>query len=119
LTTGGRTVSIHSTALSDIEKSRGQRAPKQAQAPPEPLLEILDELRQRLERLERATRPARRGFLNQKQAAEYLGRSDEWLRLEHAAKRGPKRRRIGARGWGYAIRDLDAYLEGDLESEED
>jgi hypothetical protein len=76
--------------------------------------EILNDLRQRVERLERAT--SGRGFLNQKQAAQYLSRSDEWLRLEHAAGRGPKRHRLGTRGWRYAIADLDAYLlegEGD------
>jgi hypothetical protein len=77
-----------------------------------PTAEILDELRQRLERLERAARP-RRGSLNQKQAAEYLNRSEEWLRREHAAGRGPKRRRRGSRGWDYDIADLDAYREAE------
>jgi hypothetical protein len=71
---------------------------------------ILTELRQRLERLEHTARP-RRGSMNQKQAAEYLNRSEEWLRREHAAGRGPKRRRRGSRGWDYDIRDLDAYRE--------
>lgn len=75
-------------------------------------IDILNELRQRLARLERATRP-RRGSLNQKQAAEYLNRSEEWLRREHAAGRGPKRRRRGTRGWDYDIADLDAYREAE------
>jgi hypothetical protein len=75
-------------------------------------IDILNELHQRLDRLERATRP-RRGSLNQKQAAEYLNRSEEWLRREHAAGRGPKRRRRGTRGWDYNIADLDAYREAE------
>jgi hypothetical protein len=78
-------------------------------------VEALNDLRQRVERLERATQK-QRGYLNQKQAAGYLNRSDEWLRLEHAAGRGPKRHRVGARGWRYAIADLDAYI---AEGEED
>ena len=44
------------------------------------MVDLLNELRQRLDRLERATR---RGSRNQKQAAEYLNRSEEWLRREH------------------------------------
>jgi hypothetical protein len=75
-------------------------------------IDILNELRQRLNRLERTTRP-RRGSLNQKQAAEYLNRSEEWLRREHVAGRGPKRRRRGSRGWDYDITDLDAYREAE------
>jgi predicted transcriptional regulator len=73
-------------------------------------IEILNELRQRLDRLERTTR-SRRGSLNQKQAAEYLNRSEEWLRREHALGRGPKRRRRGTRFWDYDIADLDSYRE--------
>jgi hypothetical protein len=74
-------------------------------------IEILNELRDRLERLERATTRHRRGSLNQKQAAAYLNRSEEWLRREHVAGRGPKRRKRGTRGWDYDIADLDAYRE--------
>ena len=74
------------------------------------MVDILNELRQRLDRLERAARP-RRGSLNQKQAAEYLNRSEEWLRREHAAGRGPRRRRHGSRGWDYNVSDLDAYRD--------
>jgi hypothetical protein len=73
---------------------------------------ILNELRQRLERLERTARP-QRGSLNQKQAAEYLNRSEEWLRREHVLGRGPRRRRRGSRGWDYSIADLDAYREAE------
>jgi hypothetical protein len=74
-------------------------------------IDILNELRQRLDRLERANRP-RRGSLNQKQAAEYLNRSEEWLRREHAAGRGPRRRRRG-RYYDYRYEDLDAYREAE------
>ena len=70
----------------------------------------LDELRKRLTQLETAA-SKRRGSLNAKQAAEYLGRSGEWLRREHLAGRGPKRRRRGPRGWDYDIAELDAYRE--------
>jgi hypothetical protein len=76
-------------------------------------VDLLDELRERLNRLERATTRPRRGSFNQKQAAEYLNRSEEWLRREHAAGRGPKRRRRGPRGWDYTIQDLDAYREAE------
>jgi hypothetical protein len=72
------------------------------------VIDILNELRQRLRRLEEKT-SRRRGSVNQKQAAEYLNRSEEWLRREHAAGRGPKRRRRGSRNWEYLIDDLDAY----------
>jgi hypothetical protein len=74
--------------------------------------EILDELRQRLERLERRAARPQRGSLNQKQAAEYLNRSEEWLRREHAAGRGPRRRRLG-RYYAYTYEDLDAYREAE------
>jgi hypothetical protein len=77
------------------------------------MVELLNELRQRLEVLERRAARPRRGSLNQKQAAEFLNRSEEWLRREHAAGRGPKRRRRGSRGWDYTIEDLDAYREAE------
>jgi hypothetical protein len=72
------------------------------------VIEILNELRHRLRRLEGKT-SRRRGSLNQKEAAEYLNRSEEWLRREHAAGRGPKRRRRGTRNWEYLIDDLYTY----------
>jgi hypothetical protein len=72
------------------------------------LLAALDEFRNRLNRLEQASRPRKKRF-NQKEAAEYLNRSEEWLRREHAAGRGPKRKRRGSRGWEYTVEDLDAY----------
>jgi hypothetical protein len=73
-------------------------------------IDLLNDLHQRLAILERAARP-RRGSLNLKQADQYLNRSDEWLRQEHLAGRGPKRRRRGPRGWDYDIADLDYYRE--------
>jgi hypothetical protein len=69
------------------------------------VLNELRELRARLARLERIRRPK---HFNQKQAAEYLNRSEEWLRREHAAGRGPKRIQRG-RFWDYTLEDLDAY----------
>ena len=108
-------MSIHSTALSDIERGRGQHTPKQQTGPPTELalLDILRELSARLARLETAASRPHRGSLNQKQAAEYLNRSDEWLRREHAAGRGPKRRRRGSRGWDYGMADLESYRQAD------
>jgi hypothetical protein len=81
------------------------------QAESEVLLNELRDLRARLTRLERNRRPK---HFNQKQAAEYLNRSEEWLRREHAAGRGPKRSQRG-RYWDYTIEDLDVYAaaEGD------
>jgi hypothetical protein len=76
---------------------------------------ILAELHKRLTRLERANARPRRGSLNQKQAAEYLNRSEEWLRREHAAGRGPKRKRRG-RYYDYSIDDLDAYRESESDT---
>jgi hypothetical protein len=76
--------------------------------------EILNEVLRRLDRLERASRPARRGSTNQKGAAAYLNRSVEWLRQQHAAGRGPRRRkRAGSRLWDYSYEDLDLYREGE------
>jgi hypothetical protein len=70
----------------------------------------IDDLRKRLRRLEAATaRP--RGWTGMAGAAAYINRSREWLRREHLAGRGPKRRRRGTRGWDYSYADLDAYLE--------
>jgi hypothetical protein len=71
----------------------------------------LDELRQRLSRLEAAAASNPRASTNTVGAARYLGRSVEWLRREHIAGRGPRRRRRGARGWDYSYSDLDYYRE--------
>ena len=71
----------------------------------EVLINELRDLRARLARLEHNRRPK---HFNQKQAAGYLNRSEEWLRREHAAGRGPKRSRRG-RYWDYVLEDLDAF----------
>jgi hypothetical protein len=71
------------------------------------VLSELRELRARLAQLEERNRRRPKHF-NQKQAAEYLNRSEEWLRREHAAGRGPKRSQRG-RYWDYTVEDLDAY----------
>jgi hypothetical protein len=72
--------------------------------------DILHELNERLRRLENAAaRP--RGSTNMVGAAAYLNCSKEWLRLEHLAGRGPKRRRRGRRYWDYSYDDLDEYRE--------
>jgi hypothetical protein len=68
----------------------------------------LAELRQRVERLEKQR--ARRGKVNQAAAAKYLGRSEEWLRQQHARGGGPRRISNG-RFWLYDYDDLDAYVE--------
>ena len=73
--------------------------------------ELLSELRELRSRLARLERRVRRRHYNQKGAAEYLGRSEEWLRREHAAGRGPKRSRRG-RYWDYRVEDLDEYASG-------
>jgi hypothetical protein len=78
--------------------------------------EVLAELRELRARLARLESRRRSKHFNQKQAAEYLNRSEEWLRREHAAGRGPKRSQRG-RYWDYKIEDLDAYAaEGEASS---
>jgi len=74
---------------------------------PTEMLSELQELRLRLAKLETANR--RKTRFNQKEAAHYLNRSEEWLRRQHAIGRGPKRTRRGSRYWDYTIQDLDAY----------
>jgi len=75
----------------------------------------IDDLQARLRKLEKAAaRP--RGWTNMAGAAAYLNRSREWLRREHAAGRGPKRRRRGTRGWDYSYVDLDSYREAESDT---
>ena len=68
----------------------------------------LDELRTRLARLE-AGRPVARGYTNQAGAARYLGRSEEWLRQQHARGEGPPRTQNG-RYWTYSYAVLDRWV---------
>jgi hypothetical protein len=69
----------------------------------------LEDLRERLERLE-ARSPKPRGRTGMRGAAEYIGRSKEWLRLQHLRGQGPPRMRVGARCWSYGYDDLDMWL---------
>jgi hypothetical protein len=64
-------------------------------------------LRERVQRLERKTT---RGRVNQRAAAQYLGRSREYLRTLHLRGAGPRR---GADGL-YSYDDLDAFAEQNL-----
>jgi hypothetical protein len=65
------------------------------------------ELKERIEALERASRKTTRGRTNQRGAAEYLGKSVEWLRLRHNRGQGPPRGDDGS----YSYDDLDKYAE--------
>jgi hypothetical protein len=69
-----------------------------------------DKLEQRVAALEEAVRrleTKNRGYLTQAKAAEYLGRSKEYLREHHANGTGPARMPNGQ----YAIRDLDEWMQ--------
>ena len=69
----------------------------------------LEDLLERLKKLEAASRKPR-GRTGMRGAAEYIGRSKEWLRQQHLRGRGPRRMRVGARGWSYTYDDLDLWL---------
>jgi hypothetical protein len=64
----------------------------------------LEELRERVARLEQQR--TRRGVTNQRGAAEYLGRSAEWLRQQERGGAGPERNPDGS----YSYDRLDEYL---------
>jgi hypothetical protein len=66
----------------------------------------IDTLKERVARLE-GNRRTNRGRTNQGGAANYLGRSREWLRQLHLRGEGPRR---GADG-SYSYDDLDAFAE--------
>jgi hypothetical protein len=74
---------------------------------PANLYSEIGDLRKRVERLERDSRKTTRGSTNQKGAAEYLGKSREWLRLRHARGEGPERNPDGS----YSYDNLDLYQE--------
>jgi len=67
----------------------------------------IEELRERVEKLENAVRRTRRGRTNQRGAAEYLGKSREWLRQRHLRGEGPVRDPDGT----YTYDNFDAYSE--------
>ena len=67
----------------------------------------LNALRERVRALEHVQSRTRRGRINQRKAAEYLGRSREFLRTLHLRGAGPRR---GADG-SYSYDDLDLFAE--------
>jgi hypothetical protein len=69
-----------------------------------------NKLEKRIAALEEAVRrleTKNRGYLTQSAAAEYIGRSKEYLREHHASGTGPARMPNGQ----YAIRDLDEWMQ--------
>jgi hypothetical protein len=69
----------------------------------------LTRLRERVEQLERQHARTNRGRTNQRGAAQYLGRSREYLRQHHLRGEGPRRAGDGS----YCYDDLDAWAEQD------
>ncbi len=67
----------------------------------------IEDLKARVTRLEGRQRTDR-GRTNQRGAADYLGRSREWLRRLHLRGEGPRRGVDGS----YSYDDLDAFVEG-------
>ena len=74
--------------------------------PPEVQSEIAD-LRERVRKLEEAAGRTKRGRTNMLGAAQYLGKSREWLRKLHLRGGGPHRAPDGT----YSFDDLDAFSE--------
>ena len=67
----------------------------------------IEALKARVARLEGAR--TNRGRVNQRGAADYLGKSREWLRQRHLRGGGPRR---GADGT-YSLDDLEAFAEAE------
>jgi hypothetical protein len=78
-----------------------------AQGKPMSLQAEIEDLKERVARLE-GVRKTDRGRTNQAGAAQYLGRSREWLRKLHLRGEGPRRGVDGS----YSYDDLDAFIEG-------
>lgn len=72
------------------------------------LQEQIDELKARIARIEGASQKTKRGRTNQRGAADYLGKSREYLRQLHLRGEGPPRAVDGS----YSYDDLDAFAEG-------
>ena len=68
----------------------------------------IENLKERVTRLEGDRQKTNRGRVNQRGAADYLGRSREYLRRLHLLGKGPRR---GADGT-YSYDDLDAFADG-------
>lgn len=77
--------------------------------------EIIADLRSRLARLERAANKAQQHF-DQGEAAQFFGRSREWLRQLHLRKRGPKHKKRG-RYFDYTLQNLEDFNDGITESD--
>jgi hypothetical protein len=69
----------------------------------------IESLKVRVAALEGDRQKTNRGRVNQRGAADYLGRSREYLRRLHLQGKGPRR---GADG-SYSYDDLDAFANGD------
>jgi hypothetical protein len=67
----------------------------------------IDDLRERVKKLEESAGRTKRGRVNQRGAAQYLGRSREWLRKLELRGEGPRRWPDGS----YSYDDLDAFSE--------
>ena len=67
----------------------------------------IDDLRARVKLLEETAGRTKRGRTNQRGAADYLGKSREWLRQLHLRGEGPHRAPDGS----YSYDDLDAFSE--------
>jgi len=65
------------------------------------------DLRERVKKLEESAGRTKRGRTNQRGAAQYLGKSREWLRKLHLRGEGPHRAPDGT----YSFDDLDAFSE--------
>jgi hypothetical protein len=74
--------------------------------PSEILSEVRD-LRERVERLENDRARTKRGHVNQRRAAEYLGKSREWLRQRERSGDGPRRNSDNT----YSLDELDRFKE--------
>jgi hypothetical protein len=68
---------------------------------------VLADLRERVTRLESERRRTIRGHASQRRAAEYLGKSREWLRQRERRGDGPHRNPDGT----YSYDSLDAFAE--------
>lgn len=67
----------------------------------------INDLRARVDQLERQRTRTTRGHVSQRRAAEYLGKSREWLRQRERRGDGPHRNPDGT----YSFDSLDAFAE--------
>jgi hypothetical protein len=67
----------------------------------------LTALCERVERLENDRARTKRGHVNQRRAAEYLGKSREWLRQHERRGDGPRRNSDNT----YSLDELDRFKE--------